>query len=63
MKKTAIFILFISISFAVSSCTGILMPYHESFECNRGVGGGYCGPVTSVYKTSLKQSDNGGMQW
>lgn len=61
-----IFGLFASLAFALSSCSaisGAMLPYRENFECRRSADYGYCGPVSKVYRESVRISRHGGVQW
>jgi len=58
-----VLLLTLTVSMVLSSCSSIskiMMPYHENFECNRGVDYGYCGPLDKVYQQTLKQDNDGG---
>ena len=54
MRKILLLIL---ITVVTSSCsfTKILLPYEEQPLCAKGVGKGYCGSVSDVYKKSLEE--------
>ena len=54
MRKILLLIL---ITVITSSCsfTKMLLPYEEQPLCAKGVGKGYCGSVSDVYKESLKE--------
>jgi len=55
-------LLLLSILAAItSSCsfTRVLLPYEEEPLCTKGVGKGYCGSLSDVYKQSLEEETSG----
>jgi len=49
---------FLILSFVLTSCSGMLLPYHSEYFCKRGAEGGECGPVREVYE-KLESGEKG----
>jgi len=50
MKKIIIsFMLVLSLAILATGCASLVVPYHESPACNKGITGGYCTGLSEVY--------------
>ncbi len=49
--KNGVYMFFLILSVAVltSGCASIVIPYHETPLCSKGVTGGYCASISEVY--------------
>lgn len=49
---------FLILSFVLTSCSGMLLPYHSEYFCKRGAEGGECGSIKEVYE-KLESGEKG----
>ncbi len=61
MRKLAILILFAGFLFLLTSCSRILLPYHEEPLCRKGPGVGFCGSLSEIYEDMEKHPEKYGI--
>jgi len=51
---------FVILSFFLSSCSSLLLPYHSEPLCKKGASGGVCGSLSEVYEDLEKEKQGKG---
>lgn len=46
----------------LSSCSSMLLPYHEEPLCRKGVSGGFCGSLSEIYEDMEKNPQKYGLE-
>ena len=60
MKKSAVLAL-LGLSLFLTSCSRILLPYHEEPLCKKGPGVGFCGSLSEIYEDMEKHPEKYGI--
>lgn len=55
-------LVFLVLLLMLSSCSKLLFPYEDEVLCKRGVGYGFCGSVSDVYRESIERPYRFGLE-